>query len=149
MFGDLISGTSVSLLALAFAFACAGVMRLVTWDAKRARWQREFGGGWRALQRDRIARAVQPPLPALSGVFPATPRVRRTGVAERPAQPRRPAPLRPGELVAGGSRHGGASTPGAPRAIGDDPILRAGRGSTPRRRLTLRPGNGRTLTGGR
>lgn len=69
MFGDLIAGTSVSLLALAFAFAGAGVMRLVTWDAKRARWQREFGGGWRALQRDRIARAVQPPLPALSGVF--------------------------------------------------------------------------------
>ena len=89
MFGDLIAGTSVSLLAL--AFAGTGVMRLVTWDVKRARWQCEFGGGWRELQRDRIARAVQP---------------------------RRPAPLRPGELVAGGSRHGGASTPGAPRAIG-------------------------------
>ena len=63
MFADLLAGAPEPLLALAIAAGAVGVMRLVAWDAARARWQREFGGGWKALQRDRIARTV-PPLPA-------------------------------------------------------------------------------------
>ena len=63
MFADLLAGAPEPLLALAIAVGAGGVMRLVAWDAARARWQREFGGGWKALQRDRIARTV-PPLPA-------------------------------------------------------------------------------------
>ena len=63
MFADLLVGAPEPLLALAIAAGAVGIMRLVAWDAMRARWQREFGGGWKALQRDRIARTV-PPLPA-------------------------------------------------------------------------------------
>ena len=66
MFADLLAGAVEPLLALAITACAAGVMRLVAWDAARARWQREFGGGWQALQRDRIiARTV--PVPPLSG----------------------------------------------------------------------------------
>ena len=63
MFADLLAGAPEPLLALAITGAAVVVMRLVAWDAVRARRQREFGGGWKALQRDRIARTV-PPLPA-------------------------------------------------------------------------------------
>ena len=65
MFADLLAGAPAPLLALAITGAAVGIMRLVAWDAVRARRQREFGGGWKALQQDRIARTVPvTPLPA-------------------------------------------------------------------------------------
>ena len=63
MFADLLAGAPEPLLALAIAVCAVAVMRLVAWDAERARRLRVFGGGWQALQRDRIARTV-PVLPA-------------------------------------------------------------------------------------
>lgn len=63
MFADLLAGAAEPLLGIAITACAAAVMRVVIWDAERARRQREFGGGWKALQRDRIARTV-PPLPA-------------------------------------------------------------------------------------
>ena len=65
-------------------------MRLVAWDAERARRQRVFGGGWQALQRDRIARIV-PVLPA-GGAASAPCKVGGTSSATAS-----PAPLRPGD----------------------------------------------------
>ena len=63
MFADLLAGALEPLLGLAIIACAVAVMRMVVWDAERARRQREFGGAWKALQHDRIARTV-PPLPA-------------------------------------------------------------------------------------
>ena len=63
MFADLITSAVEPLLGIAITAGAVVVMRVVIWDAERARRHREFGGGWQALQRDRIARTV-PPLPA-------------------------------------------------------------------------------------
>jgi hypothetical protein len=50
------------LLGIAITAAAVVLMRVAIWDATRMRRLRTFGGGWPALQRDRIARTV--PLPA-------------------------------------------------------------------------------------
>ena len=62
LFVDLLTGATEPLLGIAITGGAVVLMRVVIWDAERARRQREFGGGWKALQRDRIARTV--PLPA-------------------------------------------------------------------------------------
>ena len=85
MFADLIAGTPGPLLvALAIAGAGAGVMRLAIIDMYRARWRREFGGGWRALQRARIARTVPAPSNgAITRTEQAWQSVQRNRVARR------------------------------------------------------------------
>ena len=56
---DLIAVQPPLLLAGAVAVYAATVLHLVARNIERARWQRQFGG-WRALQRDRVDRTVQP-----------------------------------------------------------------------------------------
>ena len=63
MFVDLLAAAREPLLGIAITAGAAVLLRVLVWDAERARRQREFGDGWKALQRDRIARTV-PPLPA-------------------------------------------------------------------------------------
>ena len=61
MFVDLLASAREPLLGIAITAGAAVLMRVVVWDAERARRQREFGGGWQALQRARIARTVPSP----------------------------------------------------------------------------------------
>ena len=125
MFADLLAGAPEPLLAI--AAGAVAVMWLVAWDAERARRQRVFGGGWQALQRDRIARIV-PVLPA-GGAASAPCKVGGTSSATAS-----PGAAASGRLVAGavaGRRR--------PHTRVHRAFMARARGSTPRRRPTLRP----------
>ena len=81
---DVIAGAPDLLLILAVSVYAACILHLVARDIERARWQREYGG-WRALQRDRIAKVAQPTVSLLASIRSVTTlaRMRRECRCER------------------------------------------------------------------
>ena len=64
MLVDLLRSAPALVVAATAAYAVA-LMWLLAWDVARWRWRREFDG-WRAILRDRVAKAA-PPAPPILG----------------------------------------------------------------------------------